>query len=81
MTAEESEKILSLIKDPPANISDFLKAFDIVTDGIDHALQSFLTTEDEKAFLRQLLSRLHGDRDRIIMEKYILNQTSPDCYA
>ena len=81
MTAEERAKIDSLIKELPANISDFLKAFDIVTDGIDLALQSFLTTDEEKVFLLQLLNRLHGDRDGMIMENYIINQTSPDCYS
>ncbi len=81
MTTEEREKIKSLIKELPANISDFMTAFDIVTDGIDDALQSFLTTDDEKIFLRQLLSRLHGDRDRMILENYIVNQTSPDCFS
>jgi len=81
MTDKERERIKSLIKEPPASISDFLTAFDIVTDGIDYALQSFLTTDEEKTFLRQLLSRLHGDRDRIIIEHYIVNETSPDCYS
>jgi len=81
MTAEEREKIKSLITQPPANISDFMTAFDIVTDGIDDALQSFLTTDEEKTFLRQLLSRLYGDRDRIIFETYIVNETSSDCYS
>jgi len=58
-----------------------MTAFDIVTDGIDDALQSFLTTDEEKTFLRQLLNRLYGDRDRVIIENYIVNETSPDCYS
>lgn len=81
MMDNEREKIKSLIKELPANVSDFMTAFDIVTDGIDDALQSFLTTDDEKVFLRQLLSRLYGDRDRMILEHYIVNQTSPDCFS
>jgi len=81
MTDEERKRINALLKEPPASISDFLTVFDTVTDGLDCALQSFLTTEEEKTFLRRLLSRLHGDRDRILMETYILNQTSPDCYS
>jgi len=78
---QDKEKISSLIKELPANISDFMTAFDIVTDGIDCALQSFLTTDEEKVFLRQLLSRLYGDRDRMIIDNYIINETSPDCFS
>lgn len=81
MKDEERERIESLIKELPASISDFLTAFDIVTDGIDFAMKSFLTTADEKILLRQLLNRLHDARDRIILENYILNQTSSDCCA
>ncbi|OPY16855.1 MAG: hypothetical protein A4E70_01300 [Syntrophus sp. PtaU1.Bin005] len=81
MPNHDREKIKSIIAEPPASISDFMDAFDIVTDGIDYALQSFLTTEDEKAFLRRLLSRLHGDRDRLIIEHYILSSTSPGCFS
>jgi len=78
---QDKEKIRSLIKEIPANISDFMTAFDIVTDGIDCALQSFLTTDEEKVFLRQLLSRLYGDRDSMIIDNYIINETSPDCFS
>ncbi|OPY91205.1 MAG: hypothetical protein A4E72_00222 [Syntrophus sp. PtaU1.Bin208] len=81
MADKEKEKGKSLIKELPANISDFMTAFDLVTEGIDLALQSFLTTDDEKIFLRQLLNRLHGDRDQMILENYIVNQTSPDCFS
>ncbi|OPY13766.1 MAG: hypothetical protein A4E66_00633 [Syntrophus sp. PtaB.Bin001] len=81
MADKEREKILSLIQEPPANIADFMTAFDIVADGIEYAIQSFLTTDEEKALLRQLLNRLNGDRDNIIFENYILGSTSPKCFS
>jgi len=81
MKDQDREKIKSLSKEPPANISDFMAAFDMVTDGIDCALQSFLTTDDEKIFLRKLLNRLHGDRDSLIIDHSIVNETSPDCFS
>lgn len=81
MDEQDREKIKSLCKEPPANISDFMTVFDMVTDGIDCALQSFLTTDDEKIFLRNLLNRLYGDRDSLIIEHYIVNETSPDCFS